>query len=77
MGKPWATEAPFEVSDLEDQQCATALMWTCITLVYLVPTAILSTRLLWPRSLYRGDLVQSETGASAAPTRNPQRLEVV
>jgi len=46
-------------------------------LVYLVPTAILSTRLLSPRSFYRGDLVQSETGASAAPTRNPQRLEAV
>ena len=41
----------FGFSVLEDQQCAAALMWTCITLVYLVPAAILSTRLLSPRSV--------------------------
>jgi putative membrane protein len=40
----------FGLSVLEDQQCAGALMWTSITLVYLVPAAILSTRLLSPRS---------------------------
>ena len=38
-------------SVLEDQQCAAALMWTCVTVIYLVPAAILSTRLLSPRSL--------------------------
>jgi cytochrome c oxidase assembly factor CtaG len=40
----------FGLSVLEDQQAAAALMWTCVTLVYLVPAAILSTRLLSPRS---------------------------
>ena len=38
------------LSVLEDQQCAGALMWTCVTLVYLVPAAIISTRLLSPRT---------------------------
>jgi cytochrome c oxidase assembly factor CtaG len=33
-------------SVLADQQCAGALMWTCVTIVYLVTGAILSTRLL-------------------------------
>ena len=64
-------------SVLEDQQCAAALMWTCVTLVYLVPAAILTTRLLSPRSFYPGDVAQSEVRASAAPNRNPQRLEAV
>jgi putative membrane protein len=41
----------FGFSVLEDQQCAAALMWTCVTLIYLVPAAILSTRLLSPRSI--------------------------
>jgi putative membrane protein len=41
----------FGFSVLEDQQCAAALMWTCVTLIYLVPAAILSTRLLSPRSV--------------------------
>jgi hypothetical protein len=39
----------FGFSVLEDQQCAAALMWTCITLVYLVPAAIISIRLLAPQ----------------------------
>jgi putative membrane protein len=58
-------------SVLEDQKCAAALMWTCVTLVYLVPAAILSTRLLSPRSFDRGDLAQS------AARRDPQRMEAV
>jgi putative membrane protein len=39
------------LSVLEDQQFAAALMWTCVTIVYLVPAAILSTRFLSARSV--------------------------
>jgi len=39
----------FGFSVLADQQCAAALMWTCITLIYLVPAAILCSKLLAPR----------------------------
>src|SRR5712671_1669072 len=67
----------FGFSVLEDQQCAAALMWTCVTLVYLVPAAILSTRLLSPRSFYRSGLVPSEVSGSAATHIDPQRLESV
>jgi len=35
-----------DLSVLGDQQCAGALMWTCVTIIYLVAGAILSTRLL-------------------------------
>jgi putative membrane protein len=38
----------FAISVLEDQQRAGALMWTCITIVYLVPAAILTIQLLGP-----------------------------
>jgi hypothetical protein len=41
----------FGFSVMEDQQYAAALMWTCVTVVYLVPAAILTTRLLSPRSV--------------------------
>lgn len=44
----------FGLSVLEDQQCAGALMWTCVTIVYLVPAAIVSTKLLAPRTLSAG-----------------------
>ena len=38
-------------SPLVDQQCAAALMWTCVTVVYLVAGAILTMRLLSPHGL--------------------------
>jgi len=74
---PWYFSMPrhFGFSVLEDQQCAAALMWTCVTLVYLVPAAILSTRLLSPRSFHRGDLALSEL--QAATQRDSERLETV
>jgi hypothetical protein len=34
---------------LEDQQCAGALMWTCVTVVFLVAGTVLSTHLLSPQ----------------------------
>lgn len=67
----------FGFSVLEDQQCAAALMWTCVTLAYLVPAAILSIRLLSPRSVDRGDMVQSELRRITAAQPDPQRVEAV
>jgi putative membrane protein len=37
------------LSPLEDQQCAAALMWTCVTIVFLAAGTILSTQMLSPR----------------------------
>jgi len=48
---------------LADQQCAGALMWTCVTIVYLVAAAILSIRLLSPQN-------------SAATEIDPQNVAV-
>jgi len=67
----------FGFSAMEDQQCAAALMWTLVTLIYLVPAAILSTRLLSQRSFHPADAVQSELRGSIAARRNPQRVEAV
>jgi putative membrane protein len=38
----------FGFSALEDQQCAAALMWTCVTFVYLIAGTIFTARLLSP-----------------------------
>ena len=67
----------FGFSAMEDQQCAAALMWTLVTLIYLVPAAILSTRLLSPRSFHPADAVQSKLRGSITARRNPQRVEAV
>lgn len=38
----------FGLSVLEDQQCAGALMWTCVTVVYVIAGAVFTARLLSP-----------------------------
>jgi putative membrane protein len=64
----------FGISALEDQQCAGALMWTCVTIVYLLAAAILTMRLLSPRSSQENELMQS--GLPAART-GQQSADVV
>ncbi len=46
-------------SVLDDQQCAGALMWTCITILYLVPAAALTIRLLSAKQPGSEDLFDS------------------
>ena len=67
----------FGFSVLEDQQCAAALMWTCVTLAYLVPAAIISSKLLAPRTSLEPDLQQSQFSGGPVPQSAPRRLEVV
>ena len=47
------------LSVLADQQCAGALMWTCVTIIYLAAGVILSTRLLLPQTSCEDGLTQS------------------
>ena len=64
-------------SVLEDQQCAAALMWTCVTLVYLVPAAIISSKLLAPRTSHEHDLQQSQFSGGPVAQGAAQNSEVV
>ena len=57
----------FGLSVLADQECAGALMWSCVTVVYLVPAAILTTRLLAPRNSAPDPLAQSQLPAILRP----------
>jgi cytochrome c oxidase assembly factor CtaG len=66
-----------DLSVLADQQRAGALMWTCITIVYLVPAAILSTRLLAPPNSRTENLAPPEFLGIVAPQSNPNRVEVL
>src|SRR5258705_3597644 len=73
----FSTPRLFGFSVLEDQQCAPALMWTCVTLVYLVPAAIICSRLLAPRTSHEHDLQQSQFSGGPVPQSAPRSLEVV
>ena len=66
-----------DLSVLADQQCAGALMWTCITIVYLVPAAILSLRLLAPLNSRTEDLAPSEFLDIVTPQGNPKSAGVL
>jgi putative membrane protein len=66
----------FGLSSLEDQQCAGALMWTCVTIVYLIAAAIFATRLLSPHRAEDRSILQFELERSAVHT-DPRRMEAI
>jgi len=43
-----STPRHFGLSVLQDQECAGALMWLCVTIAYVIPAAIVTTKLLSP-----------------------------
>jgi putative membrane protein len=57
----------FGFSALGDQQCAGALMWTCVTIVYLVAGTFLTMRLLSPENRATDSLAQSGGHTRATP----------
>ena len=67
---------PFGLSALEDQQCAGALMWTCVTLVYLVAGTIVTARLLSPQTPRQYRIPTSVLALAAATQTAPQSVEV-
>jgi putative membrane protein len=67
----------FGLSALEDQQCAGALMWTCVTVVYVIAGAVFTARLL---SLHRSDersIPQFESQKIAVLHADSKRMEAV
>ena len=67
----------FGLSALEDQQCAGALMWTCVTVVYLIAGAVFAARLLSPRWSLDYLIRQPESKAAAVAHTDPHRIETV
>lgn len=66
----------FGFTALGDQQCAAALMWTCVTLVYLVAGAILSMKLLSRDKPVATKLVRAVSHVNAARHNTQQSLGV-
>jgi putative membrane protein len=71
----------FGFSALEDQQCAGALMWTCVTVVYLIAGAVLTARLLSPRrsphQLEKFAIPPFAARCAAVRHTDPHRMEAV
>jgi putative membrane protein len=75
----------FNLSALEDQQCAGALMWTCVTVVYLIAGTVFTARLLSPHALPHGlphrledlTILQFDSQRIAEQHTDPHRMEAV
>ena len=67
---------PLGLTALEDQQCAGALMWTCVTVVYLIAATVFAARLLSPYRSEEWSILQLESERSAVRTE-PQQMEAV
>jgi putative membrane protein len=48
-----STARIFGLSPLQDQECAGALMWVCVTFAYLIPAAVITIEILSPGSAHR------------------------
>lgn len=68
---------PFGQSALEDQQCAGAVMWTCVTLVYLIAAAVFTARLLSPHRSDESSMPQCEPHTLAALHAESKRIEAL
>jgi putative membrane protein len=66
----------FGLSALEDQQCAGALMWTCVTVVYLIAAILFAARLLSPHRSEDRSILQFDLKRTAVDTA-PHRMEAV
>jgi len=66
----------YNLSALEDQQCAGALMWTLVTIIYFVAGAIVAARLLSPRISRDGESAPSPTLGHVTSQPSPHGLEV-
>jgi putative membrane protein len=62
-------------SALGDQQCAAALMWTCVTLAYLVAGAILAMRMLSRQNSHDNEFAQSDWYVKGVPRSVQHSLE--
>ena len=59
----------FNLSPLQDQQCAGALMWACATFIYLVPAVIVTIQILSPASAHPAGQ-EVERPFTASPERS-------
>jgi cytochrome c oxidase assembly factor CtaG len=64
----------FALSALQDQECAGALMWTCVTIAYLIPAVLVTLRLLSsaPPTALLAALQEQELARRIPPTASSE-----
>jgi|GraSoi2013_115cm_1033766.scaffolds.fasta_scaffold01231_5 cytochrome c oxidase assembly factor CtaG len=67
----------FGIAPLQDQECAAALMWVCVTVIFLVPAVIVTLEILSPQRVYLPE--ETWPGLQRMPGRplEGSKLEVI
>ena len=65
-----SSSQPFGLSPLQDQQCAASLMWTCVTVVYLIAGTVVAARLLSPGRSGDNWILDSPSSTAPPSTRH-------
>jgi len=66
----------FGLSALEDQECAAALMWTCVTFIFLIPAVVVTMQILSPQETPVPDSNSDEL-RGVPPQPLTSKLEVI
>ena len=67
---------PFDLSALQDQQCAGALMWVFVTFAYMVPAAVITIQILSPGAYLQPQRVRSSRLAPARSASQGSQTKV-
>jgi putative membrane protein len=67
----------FGISPLQDQECAAALMWTCVTLIFLVPAVIVTIQILSPQRTHLREGRWANSQEISGQPLQPSKLEVI
>jgi cytochrome c oxidase assembly factor CtaG len=65
------------MSPLEEQQFAAVLMWTCVTIIFLVPSVVVTIQLLSPLRAHSSAATQPSSSSTVSRPLDDSRLEVV
>jgi putative membrane protein len=65
----------FPMTPLEDQQCAAALMWVCVTIIFLVPAVIVTMQILAPERRDFHDETWAELDKASGRPLDASKLE--
>jgi putative membrane protein len=67
----------FNISPLQDQQCAAALMWACTTIIFLLPAVVLTTQFLSPQRAQLPRAPLAAVGGNPGKPLDTAKFEVV
>jgi putative membrane protein len=67
----------FNLSPLQDQECAAALMWVCVTIIFLVPAVIVTLQLLSPQKHHSRAEGSSPSHHIPAHPLDSQELKII